>query len=200
MAAAPPANAVIGNQATATYTDGTGTSRNVTSNLVQTTVAQIYGHTLTATQTKVAPQGSTVYFPHVLTNTGNGPDTYTLSTFNLGGDQFDLSNIRIFADANGDGLPDNATPITATTAVAAGASFRFVIAGEVPAPQTSGNQALLRVGAGNGSDANNQGFWNRSCGVASGVSPTPPPSAIRLSSTSTSRLTSSPVPQGRKWL
>lgn len=164
MAAAPPANAVIGNQATATYTDGTGTSRNVTSNLVQTTVAQIYGHTLTATQTKVAPQGSTVYFPHVLTNTGNGPDTYTLSTFNLGGDQFDLSNIRIFADANGDGLPDNATPITATTAVAAGASFRFVIAGEVPAPQTSGNQALLRVGAvGNGSDANNY--------VASGTAP-----------------------------
>lgn len=70
IAAPPPANSVIGNQATATYTDGTGTTRNVTSNLVQTTVAQVFSHTLTASQTKVAPQGSTVYFPHVLTNTG----------------------------------------------------------------------------------------------------------------------------------
>lgn len=156
IAAPPPANSVIGNQATATYTDGTGTTRNVTSNLVQTIVAQVYGHTLTASQTKVAPQGSTVYFPHVLTNTGNGPDTYTLSTLNLAADQFDLSNIRIFADANGDGLPDNATAITTTGAVAAGAGFRFVVAGEVPAPQTTGNQALVRVGAaGNVLDANN---------------------------------------------
>lgn len=164
FAAPPPANSVIGNQATATYTDGTGTTRNVTSNLVQTTVAQVFSHTLTASQTKVAPQGSTVYFPHVLTNTGNGPDDYTLSTFNLAGDQFNLSNIRIFADANGDGLPDNATPITTTGALAAGAGFRFVLAGEVPAPQATGDQALVRVGAvGNVLDASNY--------VASGTAP-----------------------------
>lgn len=155
-AAPPPANAVIGNQATATYTDGAGTTRNVTSNLVQTTVAQVYGHTLTATQTKQAPLGSTVYFPHVLTNTGNGIDTYTLSTFNLAGDNFDLSNVRIYADANGDGQPDNATAITSTGELAAGASFRFVVAGEVPTSPATGDQALLRVGAvGNVADANN---------------------------------------------
>jgi hypothetical protein len=159
FAAPPPANAVIGNQATASYTDGTGTSRNVTSNLVQTTVAQVYGHTLTASQTKQAPQGSTVYFPHVLTNTGNGPDSYSLSTFNVTtGDNFDLSNVQIFADANGDGQPDNATAITATGLLAAGAEFRFVVAGQVPASQTSGNQSLLRVGSSSATtsaDANN---------------------------------------------
>ncbi|HVE88937.1 MAG TPA: hypothetical protein VNA44_04490, partial [Burkholderiaceae bacterium] len=36
-AAPPPANSVIGNQATATYQDSGGTSRTATSNLVQTT-------------------------------------------------------------------------------------------------------------------------------------------------------------------
>lgn len=159
FAAPPPANAVIGNQATASYTDGSGTTRNVTSNLVQTTVAQVYGHTLTASQTKTAPQGSTVYFPHVLTNTGNGPDSYTLSTFNLTtGDNFDLGTVQIFADANGDGQPDNATPITGTGLLAAGAEFRFVIAGQVPSTQSAGDQSLLRVGSSSATtsaDANN---------------------------------------------
>lgn len=164
IAAPPPANSVIGNQATATYTDGTGTTRNVTSNLVQTTVAQVYGHTLTADQSKNVPQGSTVYFPHVLTNTGNGTDTYTLSKFDLGGD-FSLTNLRIFADANGDGLPDNAVDISSSGPLAAGAEFRFVVAGVVPAPQASGTQAQIRVGSfGNGADANNY--------TASGTAPT----------------------------
>jgi trimeric autotransporter adhesin len=155
IAAPPPANSVIGNQATATYTDGTGTTRNVTSNLVQTTVAQVYGHTLVSNQTKLAPPGSTVYFPHVLTNTGNGTDTYTLSTLNLGGD-FDLTNIRIFADANGDGLPDNAFNITTTPPLATNEEFRFVVAAVVPATQSNGDRSALRVGAvGHPADANN---------------------------------------------
>ena len=52
-AAPPPANSVIGNQATATYQDSGGTSRTATSNLVQTTVAQVYSHTLTASQSRI---------------------------------------------------------------------------------------------------------------------------------------------------
>ena len=77
-AAPPPANSVIGNQATATYQDSGGTARTSTSNLVQTTVAQVYSHTFTASQSRTVAPGGTVYFPHTLTNTGNGTDTYTI--------------------------------------------------------------------------------------------------------------------------
>jgi trimeric autotransporter adhesin len=153
-AAPPPANAVIGNQATANYTDSTGTVRNVTSNLVQTTVAQVYGHSLTANMSKQAAQGSTVYFPHVLTNTGNGADTYVLSNFN--GSTSVFSGLQMFADANGDGVPDDNTPITSSGIVAAGAEFRFVVAAAVIAPTTSGSTGTLTVGSvGNSADTLN---------------------------------------------
>ena len=162
-AAPPPANAVIGNQATANYTDSTGTVRNVTSNLVQTTVAQVYSHSLTANMSKKAAQGSTVYFPHVLTNTGNGADTYALNNFNS--TPLVFSGIQMFADANGDGVPDDNTPITSSGILAAGAEFRFVVAAAVIAPTTSGVTGTLTVGSvGNGSDTNNY--------TASGTAPT----------------------------
>ena len=163
FAAPPPANAVIGNQATANYTDSTGTVRNVTSNLVQTTVAQVYGHSLTANMTKQAAQCSTVYFPHVLTNTGNGADTYALNNFNA--TPLVFSGIQMFADANGDGVPDDNTPITSSGILAAGAEFRFVVAAAVIAPTTSGVTGSLTVGSvGNGGDTNNY--------TASGTAPT----------------------------
>ncbi|MBS74836.1 hypothetical protein, partial [Variovorax sp.] len=41
LAAAPPANTIIGNQASATYLDPNGASQLATSNLVQTTVQQV---------------------------------------------------------------------------------------------------------------------------------------------------------------
>ena len=162
FAAPPPANAVIGNQATASYTDGSGTTRNVTSNLVQTTVAQVYGHTLVASQTKTAPQGSTVYFPHVLTNTGNGPDTYSLSAFDMpigGTDTFNIVGAPlIYADANGDGQPDNATPITGTGLLAAGAEFRFVVAEQIPASAADGGKSLMTVGSAGSTSADGNNY------------------------------------------
>ena len=77
--AAPAAGTVIGNQATATYTDAGGTPRTATSNLVQTTVSQVKSFTLTANGARTAAAGQTVYYPHTITNTGNGTDTYTLN-------------------------------------------------------------------------------------------------------------------------
>ena len=170
FAAPPPANAVIGNQATANYTDSTGTVRNVTSNLVQTTVAQVYGHTLVGNVVKQAAQGSTVYFPHVLTNTGNGADTYALSNFN--GSTLVFSGIQMFADANGDGVPDDNTPITSSGILAAGAEFRFVVAAAVIAPTTSGAQGTLTVGSvGNITDTFNYtaGITPATLGTQAGV-------------------------------
>src|SRR6476659_366233 len=77
--AAPAAGTVIGNQATASYTDATNTGRTATSNLVQTTVSQVNSFTLTASGARTGAPGQTVYYPHTITNTGNGADTYSLT-------------------------------------------------------------------------------------------------------------------------
>lgn len=142
-----PANASIGNQASATYSDGSGTLRTATSNTVVTTVQQVPALTLTADNTKVANPGSPIYYPHTVTNTGNGNDTYNLTAVNAGGDGFDLSGLAIYADTDGNGVPDSQTPITVTPSLAPGESFRFVVSGVVPATATSAQFSLVTVTA-----------------------------------------------------
>lgn len=55
IAAMAPANAIIGNQASATYVDSTSTSRTSTSNTVQTTVLAVKSFTLTSNGARNAP-------------------------------------------------------------------------------------------------------------------------------------------------
>ncbi len=147
-AVAPPANTSIGNQASATYTDASNTQRTATSNTVITIVQQVASFTLTTDgQAKPAAPGGQVVFPHTLTNTGNGSDTFNLSVANNSGDNFDLSSLVLYADVNGDGIPDNSTPITSTGTLASGDSFKFVAAGIVPSAQTALQTAALTVSA-----------------------------------------------------
>jgi trimeric autotransporter adhesin len=143
FAAPPAAGTSIGNQASATYTDGSGLTRTVTSNTVQTVVQQVASLTLTANGAKTSSVGSTVYYPHTLTNTGNGTDTYTLGAANAGGSIFNMTGVTIYAD-NGSGLPTGPA-ITSTGPLAAGAVFKFIVAGTVPASATSGQTNSLTV-------------------------------------------------------
>ena len=145
--AAPPAGTSIGNQATATYLDASSTSRTVTSNLVTTIVQQVASFTLTANGNITAAPGGQAVFPHVLTNTGNGTDTFPLTLVNLAGDNFDLTGLAIYADANGDGVPDNFIPLATTGALAAGGVFRFVVVGNVPGVQVGGDVSRVRISA-----------------------------------------------------
>lgn len=146
-AATPPAGSTIGNQASATYTDSTNTAHTATSNVTLTVIQQVASLLLTASQSKAASPGSQVVLPHVVTNTGNGADTFALSLTQGSSDAFDLTNLAIFADANGDGLPDNSTPITTTGLLAIGARFQFVIVGTVPSAQTSSQTSQVNVTA-----------------------------------------------------
>lgn len=143
--AAPAAGTVIGNQASATYTDGTNVQRIATSNVVQTTVAQKASLTLTPANSQPGVSGSPVVFAHTLTNTGNGSDTFTLAGANQGGDTFNFASITFFADANGDAVADNATPIVTTGPLAAGGIFRFVASVTVPAAQPNGATGIIQV-------------------------------------------------------
>lgn len=148
QAAAPLAGSPIGNQATATYTDAGNTQRTATSNTVITYVAQVASFTLTTDgQQKTAAPGTQVSYPHTITNTGNGTDTFNLTATNAAGDGFDLANILIYADANGDGVPDNNTPITSTGPLAPGASMGIVVVGIVPADAGDAAQAAVNVTA-----------------------------------------------------
>src|SRR5262245_11332 len=146
--APPPAGTSIGNQASATYTDASNTPRSTTSNVAITIVQQVASFTLTADGAKFAAPGGQVYYPHTLVNTGNGIDTFNLSVANnASGDNFDLASLALYADGNGDGLPDNATPITTTGPLASGATFQFVAMGIVPAGETAGRTAIITVSA-----------------------------------------------------
>ena len=125
---AASAGAIIGNQASATYNDASGVQRTSFSNLVQTTVSQVYLATLAQSQTRYATVGTQVVFPHTYTNNGNGTDTVVLTLGTPSSANF--SNPAIYMDANGDGVPDNTTNIAGTTyTLAPGQVLKVVLVG-----------------------------------------------------------------------
>src|SRR6266851_1618299 len=140
----------IGNQAAATYTDSSSVSRIATSNLVTTIVQQVASLTLTANGAKTASPGSPVFYPHTLTNTGNGSDSFTLTLAPAQSGAYTLTGTHIYLDANGDGIPDNFTDLTGTNVtVTPGApnAFKFVITGTVPPGATPGQTNNFSVTA-----------------------------------------------------
>lgn len=159
LAAAPPANTIIGNQASAAYLDPNGLAQTATSNLVQTTVQQVGSFTLdsvntgTATytlgttpeQAKTGAAGATVYVPHTLTNTGNGADGFNITVNSPAGG---FSTVAVFADVNGDGMPDTTSALCTATPAATctvptqtvagnGGEFKFVVAYTIPSTATT---------------------------------------------------------------
>lgn len=142
--AATPAGTQISNTATATYSDGTGT-KTATSNTVVTTVQQVASLTMTAGTTKTGAAGTQVVFAHSITNTGNGADTFALTASQSGA--FTMANVQFFADADGNGVADNTTPITTAPAVASGATFKFVAVATLPAGVANGTGNSLVVTA-----------------------------------------------------
>jgi uncharacterized repeat protein (TIGR01451 family) len=146
-AAAPLAGTTIGNAASATYKDASGTDRAATSNTVTTVVQQVASFTIVANRTATVSPGGQVFFPHIVTNTGNGNETYTIGAANATGDNFDLTGLTVYADADKNGIPDNTTPITTTGILASGASFGFVVVGSAPGSATAAQTANVTVSA-----------------------------------------------------
>lgn len=147
-AAAPAAGTNISNIATASYVDGTSTTRTVTSNEVKTTVLQVGSFTLEQNRTATANPNGVVTLSHVLTNTGNGTDEFTLNLVNVAGDNFDFSNIAIYLDANKDGVPDNGTNLAGQkVTLNAGESVGLVVVGTTAATASAGNSGQLELSA-----------------------------------------------------
>ena len=140
-AAPPPAGTSISNQASASYSDASGVTRTVTSNVVQTTVQQVASLTLVQNGAQNATPGSLVAYPHTLTNTGNGSDSFNLATTNTGA--FSMTGVQIFAD-NGSGQPTGPA-ITSTGPLASNAAFKFIVVGTLPNTATAGQTNAITV-------------------------------------------------------
>ena len=144
FAAMAPANSVIGNQASATYVDSTATTRTSTSNTVQTTVLPVKSFTLTANGARNAPPNAQVCYPHTITNTGNGQDTYALNAMATGG-MFAHTGLAYYPDADQNGIPDSGSPILSSGPVSASTAFSFVVCGTTPPGATLGQQGTIIV-------------------------------------------------------
>jgi hypothetical protein len=146
--AATAAGTTISNTATATYLDSGLASRTATSNTVVTTVQQVASLSMPAGSAKNAGAGTQVVYAHSVTNTGNGPDTFALTAANTG--TFAMTNVVFYADANGDGVADNATAITSTGSLAAAGVFKFVAVGTLPGGVANGASNTITVTATSG--------------------------------------------------
>ena len=150
QSALPPAGTPISNQASATY-ELADVTVNLLSNRVQVTIAPVEGLRLTADNARQSPIGAPVSLPHRLTNTGNVATSYAVSARNLTGDDYDLTDLRIYGDLNGNGMVDsgeprldeNATPITLNS----GQSYDLIVTGLVPLTARAGQNARLQINA-----------------------------------------------------
>ncbi|MGB5439325.1 MAG: hypothetical protein WBN90_06705 [Gammaproteobacteria bacterium] len=151
--AAPVAGSVIGNQASATYLDGSGQARTATSNLVETVVAQVGGVDIESDLSKSTSVGGTVNYPHTISNSGNGVDTFSLAVVDADSGNIALGSLVIYADADQDGVPDNFTPITVTPGMNPGDSYGIVVATTVPGSAVAGDAESMTVTATSQFDA-----------------------------------------------
>ena len=181
FATGTPAGTQIKNQATAQYKDANGNVQSSTSNEVITIVQQISGVTVTPNGTTAAPitqtatPGTRVYFPYTLTNTGNGPDTFNVVTSTdttTYTPSFTPANVKIYLDANGDGVVDAGdNEITNTGTVPADGIVHLIVAYDVPTGAAGGQSALVNLTAtsthdGTKVDSNN---WNKTTVVNDAV-------------------------------
>lgn len=158
FAQVPPASSSIGNQATATYVDNGSNNQSVTSNTVVTTVQQVAGVTVSAGETKQVSIGGQVTFSHIITNTGNGSDSFTITAVDAGNGSVNFTNIRIYPDANKDGIADNFTEISSTPNIdrvgLANNSYGVVIVADIPATAQDGQFEDITVTATSTFDTN----------------------------------------------
>lgn len=154
MAAVPLAGTNISNVATATYTDNTGTERVVTSNEVKTLVAQIGSFTLEADRSAQTTPNGQVTFSHILTNTGNGTDKFSIGLKDIDDSDttFDFSSggkYAIYIDRNKDGMADSNVALTGTDLIelAAGESVGLVVVATTPSTAMQGQLDKLKITA-----------------------------------------------------
>ena len=142
---------MIQNQSTATYY-WAGRDYGISSNLVRNEVASQYGISITPDGTMANPglttygdPGRTVYFPYVLTNTGNVIDSYDLTSTFLAG-AFIPSFRGIYHDVNGNGRVDSGESlITEVELLAPGSFVNLLFRVDIPVNATYGPKVFFDI-------------------------------------------------------
>ena len=145
--ALPVPGSQITNIASGDFLDAQGNLQVINSNPVSLTIQKVYALTLVQNQQQVATLGAQVSFPHLLTNTGNTADQYLLSLNQLTS-SFNLSALRIYADRNQDGVPDDTINLDATSInLESGESLALVVVGITPQTATASQQSSISLKA-----------------------------------------------------
>ena len=136
---------VISNMATGEYKEeGSALVQSSRSNLVQTTIIPAYSFKLENNNNLYGVANQPVYFNHVLTNTSNGKDSYSLSAGGISGNA-SLSGLAVYLDKDRNGIPDNDQAIT-NYSLNAGESIALIVKALVGAA-TSGATGSLTLTA-----------------------------------------------------
>lgn len=142
-----PAGTILRNQAEVSYFDpALGETLRVLSNVSRVVVAAAAGVRITPPREVNAQAAEQATLPHTLTNIGNIADSYQLVLSNVGGDDGELINPRVYIDTNGNGEADAGEPqITQTPVLQAGESIELVIQAQVPSSANQSQRLLLDV-------------------------------------------------------
>ena len=145
-----PGGATIPNRAEAGFQPAPTLPRDIVySNEVAVEVTKVESLALTVDQRIATTAGETVTLRHLLTNTGNIDSSYRITLANVTGDGFDLGDLLLVLDLDGDGVADPGEPVLpadgAATALslAVGESAALLIVGSVPL--TASGQARLTL-------------------------------------------------------
>jgi large repetitive protein len=151
-AAAPLAGSAIDNQAEATYFDiESGQHVRLKSNVVRVLVQAQEALSLGTAPTQLRPVGGVAMLAHRVSNTGNTPSSFSIAAGNAGGDDFDLQQLVVVRDVNGNGRADAGEEEVAASAVlgplAPGASMDLVVTGRVGTTVREGQVARVQINA-----------------------------------------------------
>ena len=142
VAQGTPAGSQITSSAQVTYQATNGLTFTVVSNASVMLVGQVAGLDLDPPGVSIADPGATVTFVHTLQNLGNGTDSFTVAGQSLAG-----WPVRVYRDANGNGVPDPGDPlVSGPIALAAGSSASLLLVTVVPPLATlRGTSDTLRL-------------------------------------------------------
>lgn len=168
-AAGTRAGTDIINTATIDYIEDGTTQQSVRSNDAMVRVDEIVDvvvDTLDGAASPAAPGSTGRTLSFRVTNIGNGPEAFRLTTDGtLTGDAFDPANLRLALDGNGDGVYDPAfdaayLPGSNEPTLDPDASVTVFIIGDLPVDLTEGDRGLVALAAASatGTGASGAGF------------------------------------------
>ena len=137
QAAAPLAGTRIKNQATVTFFDtDAGFYSSLSSNAVVVVIQPVEAVQVRHAQTFIRPPGALVVLPFRVTNTGNVDSVLAMMYGNVPQDNYDLSDLTLYKDINGNGVVDPGEPVLRAgegLALSPGKSIDLVLLGQIGA-------------------------------------------------------------------